>query len=135
LITKNTTTLAFASVLLAAFVGGGLGVFTKIGIREIPLFSFIFLRFFLATLFLLPFALKEKLPQKKELLKTVRLSLLSTINVTFAALGLKFTTATIGQLLYTCVPILAAILSYYFLKEKINSRKIVGILTGFHAAR
>jgi len=127
---KSDNFKAFISVVLAAIFGGGISVFAKIGMKQIPPFSFTFFRFFIASLCMLPFVLKEKQKIDKKLLKVVFLSLLATANVTLFAFGVRLTTATVSQMLYAVVPVIAVVFSYFLLKEKLNSRKIVGIFLG-----
>ena len=122
--------LAFISVILAAIFGGGIAVFGKIGLKQIPPFSFTFFRFFIASICMLPFVLKEKQKIDKNILKIVLFSLLGVANVTLFAFGIRLTTATVSQMLYAIVPVIAAIFSYLLLKEKINSKKIKGIFLG-----
>lgn len=126
----QTHKTALIAVLLAAFLGGGIPVFSKIGLHIIPPFTFTFLRFCIASLVLAPFVLKQLHTYKKELWRTVPLSLLATANVTFFAFGVKLTTATISQLLYCVVPIISAFLSYFILKETITLKKLFGIILG-----
>ncbi len=127
---KSDNFKALISVILAAIFGGGISVFAKIGLKQIPPFSFTFFRFFIASLCMAPFVLKEKQKIEKKLLKVVFLSLLATANVTLFAFGVRLTTATVSQMLYAVVPVIAAIFSYFILREKLNSRKIIGIFLG-----
>lgn len=77
------------------------------------------------------FFLRKEVLKKEKLKEAVLVSLLATSNVTFFALGVKKTTATIAQMLYAAVPIIAGVFSYLLLKEKVKIEKIVGILLGF----
>jgi len=129
-IMKSDNFKALISIVLAAICGGGFAVFSKIGLRQIPPFSFTFVRFFIASLCMIPFVIKERQKIDKNILKVVMLSFLGVANVTLFAFGVRLITATISQMLYAIVPVIAAIFSYLILKEKINSRKIVGIVSG-----
>jgi len=121
----------FFLILIAAILGGGAGVFGKIALAEIPPFSFTFLRFLIAAIFLIPFSLKHLPTFKKEDYKIILLSLLASINVILFAFGIKHTTANISQMIYTAVPIVSALLSFYYLKERFGVKKITGIVVGF----
>ena len=48
---KSDNFKAFISVVLAAIFGGGISVFAKIGMKQIPPFSFTFFRFFIGIIF------------------------------------------------------------------------------------
>ena len=118
-------------IVLAALVSGGVGALAKISLREIPPLPFTLLRFLLATCTLLPFAIKKKEFHFKNLKKIVFVSLLATANVTLYIFGLERTTATISQMLYAGVPLIAGLFSFLLLKEKLYPRKLFGILLGF----
>jgi drug/metabolite transporter (DMT)-like permease len=122
--------LALTAIIIAAVFGGGISVFSKIGLREIPPVTLTFLRFLMVTVFLFPLVAKEKALYTKSIGKVFFVSVLATVNVTAFAFGVKLTTATIGQLLYVFVPIITAIFSYFLLKEKMTTQKIVGVLLG-----
>lgn len=118
-------------VITAAILGGGAGVFAKISLLEIPPFSFTFLRFLVAAIFLIPFSIKHLPSFRKEDYKVILLSLLASLNVILFAFGIKYTTANMGQVIYTAVPIVSALLSFKLLKERFGFIKIVGIVIGF----
>lgn len=128
---KASIKLAIIAVLLAAITGGGNPVFVKIALQEIPVFTFNFLRFFISLLLILPLFLREKPKITKDVYKLIPLSLLPVMNITLFAFGVRLTTATTGQMIYGAVPIVAGVLSYLFLSEKVGLNKIVGILLGF----
>lgn len=122
--------LALVAILSAAILGGGLPTMSKIGLREIPPFSFIFTRFVLSLLFLSPIFFKERPKLTRATLPVILVSLLATANIVFFTFGIRKTTATTAQMLYAAVPILAAIGSYLLIKERFSSRKISGIALG-----
>jgi drug/metabolite transporter (DMT)-like permease len=57
-------------------------------------------------------------------------SLLATFNVTLFSFGIRLTSTTVAQTLYSSVPVFAAILSYLLLRQKLGAGKIFGILAG-----
>lgn len=118
-------------IFLAALIGGGVGAFSKISLKEIPPLSFTLLRFILAACILLPFALKNKGFHFKNLKKIALVSLLATANVTLFIFGVGRTTATSSQMLYAGVPLIAGLFSFLLLKEKLYGKKLFGILIGF----
>ena len=131
---KASINFAIAAMLIAVITGGGNPVFIKIALKEIPVFTFNFLRFFISFILILPLFLREKPKITKRVYGLVLLSLLPVINITLFAFGIKLTTATNGQMIHTAVPITTGIMSYFFLKEKIKLNKIIGILVGFVGA-
>lgn len=122
---------AILAIVFSAILGGGNAVFSKLGLKEIPSLLFIFLRFVLSSLILVPFILKEKVKFDKNLVKLVLISFLATINIFLFVFGVKRTSANIATMIYTSTPIIVTILSYLIFKEKINLKKGLGILLGF----
>lgn len=121
---------AFLIILLGAILGGASTTFTKIGITEFPQLSFAFIRFLIASIVILPFFLKLKRHRLKEFKDLVPVSLFATFNIIFFVVGIKATTATIGQLLYAGTPLLTGLIVYFFMKESLSLRKILGIVIG-----
>jgi drug/metabolite transporter (DMT)-like permease len=128
---QSNKLLIFFLIILAAILGGGAGVFGKIALAEIPPFSYTFLRFLIASIFLIPFSLKYLPTFKRKDYKIILLSLFASANVVLFAFGIKHTTANISQMIYTAVPIVSALLSFYYLKERFGVSKIIGIVIGF----
>ncbi len=122
--------IAIIAVVLAAIFGGGIPVFAKIGLAVIPPFAFTFFRFFIALLAILPLFFREKPKISRNVWKIIALSLLLAGNVTFFAFGIRLTTATVSQMLYAVVPVIAAIFSYFLLGETFTARKIAGLCIG-----
>jgi drug/metabolite transporter (DMT)-like permease len=126
--------LVIGVILLAATLISGAVVYTKIAVNIIPPSTFVFLRFAVASIFVLPFFLKNLPKIDKDFYKVVLFSSLLSYNVAAFAFGVKLTTATISSTLYAFVPILVAILSYFLLVEKLGLRKIFGAALGFIGA-
>lgn len=122
---------AILFILAAAVLGGATSTFSKLALREIPPIPFTLLRFVLGALILLPFIIKNRGARPKNLKKIILVSLLSAVNIIFFIFGLQKTTATVAQMLHASVPLLAAIFSFFLLKEKFTGQKIGGVLIGF----
>lgn len=119
-------------IIGVAIIGGGIPTLAKIALQHIPPFTFIFLRFLLAALVLVPaFLFKGEVVKKGKLGNAILVSFLAVLNIIFFALGVRRTTATIAQILYAAVPIIASVFSYIFLKERVNLMKVIGVLLGF----
>lgn len=119
-------------VILVAAFGGGVPTFSKMALEVFPTFTFIFLRFVVASIILISLFIKTKEKiSKKDLWPIVLVSLFGTGNVVFFAFGVKETTATVAQVLYAAVPIIALITSFIFLKTPFQKKKIFGVLLGF----
>lgn len=122
---------ALLAILIVAVIGGGMPTFVKISLQSILPLNFIFIRFFISLIFLTPLLLKQRIKFDLKLLKVFLVSLLATANVVLFTFGITSTTAISSQVLYSTVPIFAALLSYLILKSKISSNKILGIVVGF----
>lgn len=119
-------------VVLVAALGAGVPTFSKMALEVFPTFTFLFFRFIAAALVLIPMfiAAREKLP-KKDFWSVALVSLFGTGNVVLFAFGVKETTATVSQVMYAAVPIIALIASYLILKTPFHKKKIFGVLLGF----
>lgn len=123
---------AILMIVLAAALGGGIGVFSKIALHDISPVPYTLIRFILGIATLLPFVFKYR----KELKfvnpgRLILISLLGTINITIFIFAIGNTSADIGSMLYAGSPLIVGILSYLILKENITRKKIFGILIGF----
>jgi O-acetylserine/cysteine efflux transporter len=118
-----------ALILLGAVLGGATPTIVKIGVTSIPPLIFTFLRFLIAAIITVPFLWKTNF--LKDLKYLILFSTLGTLNIVFFSLGVKMTTATVGQLLYSVVPLLTAVLLLILFKNKITGKRILGIVIGF----
>lgn len=125
----NDKQKAIIFIFLASALGGATSTITKIGLVGFPPLSFAFIRFLISAIVILPFILKTNF--FKDFKKLIPFSLLGAINITFFILGVKITTATIGQLLYAGVPLLTAVFLFVLFKETLVKRKKIGIAIGF----
>ena len=123
-------TKALLAVLGAAVFGSGSVIYSKIGLKEIPPFSFMFLRFLIASLFILPFYLKSPAVTSPAVATNFSLFVFQRQYFLFA-FGISLTTATVSQIIYSLVPVITAILAHFLVKEKFNQKKIAGIALGF----
>ncbi len=122
----------FLFVFIAAVVGGGIPPLAKIALTVFPTFAFIFIRYIIAALLLIPVAshLKKNF-HKKNLVPLIAVSLIGMANVSFFAFGVERTSATVAAVLYAAVPIIAVIASAIILKHQITLQTTLGIITGF----
>ena len=128
--------------LIAAFLATSIyGINHTIAKEVMPIYigssGFIMLRLLGATsIFWLIglFAPKEKI-ERRDFLKIIFASILGMcINMLAFFRGLELSTPINSGVIITLSPVLVLILSYFFLKEKITVKKILGILIGFSGA-
>jgi len=119
-------------IVLAAVVGAGSTPFSKFALRELSPLSFTLIRFVIASAVILPILFFQKIRLTFSEIRTlVLISALSTANTMLSIFGTQRTTANIVQMLYTAVPLVAALFAYWFLKERLTPRKLWGVLVGF----
>lgn len=127
------TPLPYLALFLAHLLWGANYVVAKVTLHEIPVMSLSFLRFGMACLLISPFLLnldpKMKRVKYSHLPRLIIASLLlGTINITFFYLGITKTLAINASVLNLIVPILSVMGAWWFLKEKIFSINLVGII-------
>ncbi len=125
----------FLFIVAAAFMGGGVSTLSKIASAEIPPITFTLLRFMLGALTLLPFFIifREKIT-KIDRKSIIAISLLAALNPFLFFIGVKHTTAIMGQMVYTALPLITIIFSYWMGEETITRKKILGVLIGLIGA-
>lgn len=120
---------ALTSIIVGSILGGATASITKIGLIDFPPFSFVFVRFLIASLVLLPFVNLRAIIRNSN--KILPVAIFFAINILVFIMGIKLTTATISQLLYGGVPFLASLIMYILFREKIGTAKSMGVLIGF----
>ncbi len=125
----SSRTKALIAIVCAALLWSTAGL-AKIIVRELDPYIAAFLRFFVASLVILPFFLREKTSRKHLLRDLVPLSLLSAANILFYYVGLSVSTANAATLIYAGGPLLTAVLAHRLIGERLNMQKITGILLG-----
>lgn len=120
-------------LLIANFIGGALNpLFVKFGISQFPPITFTALRFLIATAVFYPVYAKKKIKLTKADRKQLFFfSMFFALNGGLYAVGLQYTTILVSQVLYTAVPVLVAVISYFSLKEKFTPYKIIGLIIAF----
>ena len=128
--------------LIAAFLATSIyGINHTIAKEVMPIYigssGFIMLRLLGATLIFWLISLftpNEKI-EKKDFLKILLASILGMcVNMLAFFRGLELSTPINSGIIITLSPVLVLILSYFFLKEKVTLKKIIGILIGFTGA-
>ena len=128
--------------LIAAFLATSIyGINHTVAKEVMPIYigssGFIMLRLIGATVIFWLISLftpNEKI-EKKDFLKILLASILGMcINMLSFFRGLELSTPINSGIIITLSPVLVLILSYFFLKEKVTLKKIIGILIGFSGA-
>lgn len=126
-------TKALIAIIIVSMLWGTAGT-AKILLKSFDPFTAAFLRFFLASIILFPFFLKERQNNKTPLLPLVPIALLSTGNILFFYWGLRTTTASATAIMYTTVPLIVALAAPKLIGEKVTRVKLAGIGLGLVGA-
>ena len=131
---KNDQTRYFLILVAATFFMGSSFIASKILLKTIPPFTLVGWRFFVAALATLPLVYSlERYPQSSK----PRWGIIALIGLlqTGGTMGLLFlsmlyvSASTAAILLFTN-PLWVAVLSYFFLKERLSFQKITGLVLG-----
>lgn len=118
-----------AYTLLASIAGSTIPVAAKLGLEVFGPFTLVFFRFVLscAVLVLL-------IPKAERSLRTARslwvISILAALNPILFFFALQFTEASIAPIIYSVIPIMAAVYSYFFLNERLKKSQVLGLVVG-----
>ncbi len=126
---KTSSVIALIFVMI---VWGSIYVVTKVALYDIPLFTFSFLRYFLAAIVLGTvwfFKKDRKLPSKQSWIYIAGMGLFGmTLYFSFFSYSMKMTTATAGAIIHSFTTMMVAIFAAFFLKEKLNKNEKIGLL-------
>lgn len=125
----SSRTKALLAIIAASMLWSTAGL-AKILVREFDPFTAAFFRFFVASIVILPFFLKERRVKKTTLLPLLPLGLTSTTNIAFFYLGLKTTTANAAMMMYNATPLVIAVMASRLIGETVTKTKLIGIFLG-----
>lgn len=125
--------LPILSLIIANTIWGAASPIFKWSLEEIPPFTLAFLRFYIAAfIFFIYFRAKIFNVQKKDTLKIILIGLFGvTANISFFFLGLKMSKSINAPVIASAQPLILVIFAAIFLKEKLPTNKIVGLVLGF----
>lgn len=125
--------IGLLALLGATLFWGGGPVITKLGLEEIPPFTFVFLRLTLALLTILPFffIFNHHRIAKKDIFKIILVGFFgSGLNGLFFISGISHTTATTAASIFATVPLINSIAAAFILREKPTKVRIIGVVIG-----
>src|SRR3989344_3997299 len=120
---------AVALIIANIIWGAGSPIF-KLALTNLPVFTFVFARFFFAALILLPFAIKAKQKIYKKDFIDLFIAGFFGVTLTISAyfLGLLKTQSINAPIIQSASPVFLFFLSVIFLKEKINLKVLNGMI-------
>lgn len=121
--------LAILGLMLANVIWGASFPIYKWALEVLPLFSFVFLRFFIGALILLPFVYKDLKIKRENINLLLLLGLVSvTFQIPLLFWGLKLSPSINAPIIIASGPIFLLIASVIFLNEKLRSKLLTGML-------
>ncbi len=122
--------MSFWYALIAAALGGAVPVLAKFGLEVFPSFTLNSIRFFFASLCLIPFVFGKLSFDKNLVKKLILISLVGSANPILLFIALNVTTASVTPLIYASVPLMAAIFATSKGK-KLSTHQWLGVSIGF----
>ena len=127
MILSNKTYLPYLALTAAAIIWGANTPIMKYTLSFVPVFTLAFLRFFFASMLLLPFVFKQIHFEKKDWFHLFLSAFLGlTVNLTLYFVGLTMTSALNTGIIGGTLPIVTLFFAYVFLSEKVSRRMIIG---------
>lgn len=131
----STVQKAFLALIVANIIWGAASPIFKLSLQNIPPFTLAFLRFFIASLILVPVLGRKislKLKSRRDLFLLLGNALLGiTMNIIFFFLGLRLTLAMNAPVIASGAPILTLLFAIVLLREPFKLRKFLGMILGF----
>jgi len=118
-------------IVVAALAGGSIAPLAKVALEAIPPFTLIVIRFFFASLVLLPFVQRNKELDRKTLRTLLPVAVIGAANPILLFIALQFTPSSVSPLIYAAVPLLTALYLHTFRNTRITRDNLLGILVGF----
>lgn len=126
---SNKHNQAILALIIANIIWGAASPIFKLALQNITPFVLAFLRFFLASMLLLPFVFKNLSVEKKDWSKLILLSIFGiTFNITFFFFGLKYAPSINAPIIGSSGPVLLYLSSIYFLHEKNHLKTLIGTI-------
>ncbi len=126
------------ALLLSVVIWGINFAITKLGLVELEPITLAFIRFLIASIVLLGVIIITK--QSAKLISSLRQEPLFFLSLGFIGItllfilenfSLKFSSTSEVAIVMSGDPILIVVLAFFFLREKLNTQKIIGVAIGF----
>lgn len=127
---NNPQTIALMAILFATAIWGFAPVVIKGTLDYLPPFTFLFYRFLIVCLVLLPYMclyLKKQSPSIRDLPALVLVGLLGQTSLILIFVGLKYTTSIEMSIIGIVAPIMLAVAGHYFYRDELNKYLKIGL--------
>lgn len=122
--------LPFLAIITSTIIWGATASVMKLTLLSVPVFSLAFIRFFGASLILLPFVYKKVDIKHVNPLVFLTALLGITLTISLFFIGIKLTTALNAGIISAFYPILALIFAHVILSERIKRNILTGASLG-----
>ena len=121
--------LSILALIIANVIWGASFPIYKWALDDIPSLTFVFLRFYIAALILLPFVYKDLKVNREDWWDLFLLSFVGiTISISLLILGLKLSSSINAPIIMSSGPVVLIIGSLFYLKEKLKRKVVMGTL-------
>lgn len=125
----SKTHAAIVALITANIIWGSSAAIFKWSLDAMPPFTFIFIRFLLATLLLLPFTFHNLSIKRHDIPKIFILTFVGfTLHISTIFLGLTMSPSINASIIASSAPVFLLAASFFVLKEKLKRKVIVGTL-------
>ncbi|MBW6442016.1 DMT family transporter [Patescibacteria group bacterium] len=127
----NNLLKGYLFLLIATIIWGAAGPIIKYTIDYIPPLTFLFLRFLIACVILLPYTIYEIQKVKvnpKDYFNLFLLGIFSQTSLSLIFLGLKYTTAIDNAVIGILGSLMAVVAGHYFFKDKLDKKIRFGLI-------
>jgi drug/metabolite transporter (DMT)-like permease len=115
-------------LILTAFIWGSTFILMKKAIEDLPTFSFLFTRFFLAFLLILLIFYKKISFQKEDIIAAAILGSINFVAYATQTYSLNYVPSNIVAFITALFVVFTPLFSYIFFKRKIKIYSIIGVL-------
>ncbi|MBU0974634.1 DMT family transporter, partial [Patescibacteria group bacterium] len=127
---KKLLSSSLIFIIIAAITGGSVAVVAKYALAVFKPFTVVALRFFFASLVLLPMVIRSKELSVQKFKDLFPVSIIGSLNPILLFIALQFTQASFSPLIYAGLPAMTAMYVMFIKKHKIDNQKLVGIIVG-----
>jgi drug/metabolite transporter (DMT)-like permease len=125
----SKTHAAVIALVITTIIWGASAPIFKWSLQSTPPFTFIFIRFLLASLMLLPFTLHRMKIARRDIPKFLILAFVGfTLHIPTIFVGLTLAPSINASLIATSAPVFLIAASFFILKEKIKRKILFGTL-------
>ncbi len=121
--------LSILALIIANVIWGASFPIYKWALDDIPSLTFVFLRFYIGALILLPFVYKDLKVEREDWWDLFLMSFVGiTISISLLILGLKLSSSINAPIIMSAGPVVLIIGSFLYLKEKLKRKVVLGTL-------